>query len=786
MSDVLPVEKRGGGEGASDRPSSQAVGYAPEVEQALQALGFAELPAPLQQKFIELIAEREEALATERDRLHQAGVQAEILRRINRHLIRADTAEELLAVLAGPGLEAGASHAHLLYVDSDRGGTAEWAEVAAAWQRTGASRFAPGTRFHLADFPSTQTLMARPEDVHLVKEVAIDERLDAVTRELLLGADHHTLAIIPLSRPGYWIGFLTLGWDRPHRFSDQEVAIYQALIHRASSAVENRRLLAQTQKALADIQQSERLLHSLIDATPDWIFVKDRHHRFQLVNRSYAEAFQRTPDAFVGKDNLEMGWPEELVRGDPARGIRGIWADDREVMESGQIKLIREDLVKVNGELRVFDTIKIPLHDAAGQVWGLLGFARDMTELKRAEEELRTYRDQLEELVQQRTAQLIASNEQLYVEISERKRVEAALRQSQELLQSVMDHVPQAIFWKDRDLVYLGCNRQFAQDAGVSSDEIIGKTALDMPWAVHADFYHSDDREVMAADTPKLGIEEPLVKAGGDLRWLRTNKIPLHDADGEVVGVLATYEDITERKQMEHYVLRTERLAAMGRLAAALAHEINNPLQGIINSIELVLEFKLDEGRRRQYLWAVRREIERLQELSHRILDFARPPKVEPRPTYVTHIVRHALTLAEKQLQHSHIEVGVELSTDLPPVQASSDQLAQVFLNLIINAIEEMPDGGHLRIAARQVHDQVELTFVDDGPGIPPDQLPMIFEPFYTTKADGSGLGLAISHSILQQYGGSIAVHNASGGGAVFSITLPVCQPDHHRPPAGD
>src|SRR3972149_3101822 len=163
-------------------------------------------------------------------------------------------------------------------------------------------------------------------------------------------------------------------------------------------------------------------------------------------------------------------------------------------------------------------------------------------------------------------------------DITMRKRAEAARRESDERLKVVMDNIPQAIFWKDRNLVYQGCNRQFAEDGGLASpDEIAGKTALDMPWAVHAAFYHSDDRAVMESDTPKLNIEEPLPRADGTQRWLRTNKIPMHDADGKVIGVVTTYEDITERKQMEQYVLHTERLAAMGRLAAARAHGEHNP-----------------------------------------------------------------------------------------------------------------------------------------------------------------------------------------------------------------
>jgi two-component system, cell cycle sensor histidine kinase and response regulator CckA len=357
--------------------------------------------------------------------------------------------------------------------------------------------------------------------------------------------------------------------------------------------------------------------------------------------------------------------------------------------------------------------------------------------------------------------------------ISLRKRAEAARRESDERLQLVMDNIPQAIFWKDQNLIYQGCNRQFAQDGGLSSPEdIVGKTALDMPWAGHAGFYHSDDREVMESDTPKLNIEEPLLRADGTQRWLLTNKIPMHDAEGKVIGVLSTYEDITARKQMEQYVLHTERLAAMGRLAAAMAHEINNPLHSISNGLELVLDFPLDSGEQRQYLQAALREIERLQVLAGRVLDFARPPQLEQRPVSVADIVEHALALSSKQLQHNRIAVDLNLPGDLPLVMASRDHLTQVFLNLIINAIEAMPQGGLLRISASRAADKVELSFADTGSGIAHESLPMIFEPFFTTKEDGTGLGLAVSHTIIQQHMGDIKARNTATG-AVFVLTLP-------------
>jgi signal transduction histidine kinase len=160
--------------------------------------------------------------------------------------------------------------------------------------------------------------------------------------------------------------------------------------------------------------------------------------------------------------------------------------------------------------------------------------------------------------------------------------------------------------------------------------------------------------------------------------------------------------------------------------------------------------------------------------LSERVLDFARPPRIEHRPTLVPPIVQHALDLAANQLQQRRIAVTLDLPADLPPVMASADHLSQVFLNLIINAIEAMPGGGSLDIAARVCEGQMELAFSDTGAGITPEAMSMIFEPFYTTKEDGTGLGLAISHSIIQQHGGSITARNAPGGGATFVVSLPL------------
>jgi PAS domain S-box-containing protein len=249
---------------------------------------------------------------------------------------------------------------------------------------------------------------------------------------------------------------------------------------------------------------------------------------------------------------------------------------------------------------------------------------------------------------------------------------------------------------------------------------------------------------------------------------------PIQDDQGNVAGVVLVFRDVTERRQMEMALIHSERLAAMGHLSAALFHEINNPLQSISGSIELVSKYSLDEKQQAKYLQIAQREIKRLNRFSHQMLSFSRPPTVVRRAVLISDIVRHVLAVAGKQLQHGGIEVSVFLPDDLPPVFASHDQIVQVVLNLIINAIEAMHGGGRLNIEARLVDGLVEVAVADSGPGLSPDVLPKVFQPFYTTKEGGTGLGLSVSHNIIQQHGGTMLAENAPGGGAVFTIVLPL------------
>ena len=235
---------------------------------------------------------------------------------------------------------------------------------------------------------------------------------------------------------------------------------------------------------------------------------------------------------------------------------------------------------------------------------------------------------------------------------------------------------------------------------------------------------------------------------------------------------LESFAEEVERSQNQ--LIQAEKMAAVGRLAASLAHEINNPLQAIQNSLHLALHQGLEEEKRRQFLEMAQQEVARLVQIVRRMLDFYRPSSAM-QPLDVNRPVEDALAIAGKRLQQARIEVVSRLSPNLPPTRGAPNQLTQVFLNIIINAVEAMSEGGTLWVgsAYHAERRQIVVAFRDSGPGIAPEMHEHMFEPFHTSKSTGTGLGLAISYGIIERHGGMIEVESPPGSGTTFIVRLP-------------
>jgi two-component system NtrC family sensor kinase len=272
-------------------------------------------------------------------------------------------------------------------------------------------------------------------------------------------------------------------------------------------------------------------------------------------------------------------------------------------------------------------------------------------------------------------------------------------------------------------------------------------------------------------------VEKRYVRKDGQVRWCELTVSRLKKLKGDEQRLaIAMVADITEKRMSQVALLRAERLAIAGRLGASLAHEINNPLQAVIGSLGLAEEM-LDEGVAvRRYLEIAMEELERAAGIVTQLRDLGRAPKVsEPEPADLNKLVEKVLLLTRKDCENRGIEVAWSPGTDLPAVPLVPERMRQVFLNLILNAIEAMPHGGQLQVSAVPAGDPagVRVAFADTGLGIEPERLTAIFEPFHSTRPEGLGLGLYISKNIVEEHGGHIDVDSQVGEGTTFTVWLP-------------
>jgi signal transduction histidine kinase len=253
------------------------------------------------------------------------------------------------------------------------------------------------------------------------------------------------------------------------------------------------------------------------------------------------------------------------------------------------------------------------------------------------------------------------------------------------------------------------------------------------------------------------------------------------DEIGELAGgfnaMVQSLDDATRELEASHekQIQQAGKLASIGELASGIAHEIRNPLAGIGAAVEVLSEENNLNGQRAEIVGEVRRQITRLNTTLHDLLDFARQREPEIAPCSVGDLIKPMLALVRPDAQKYHITIVEECAGELPPILADSSQVQQALLNVLLNAVQAMPDGGTLTLRTAPVDNTVRIAISDTGVGISPDNLRKIFSPFFTTKHRGTGLGLAITRSIMEKHGGTITVESESGRGTTFTLQFAAC-----------
>ena len=376
-------------------------------------------------------------------------------------------------------------------------------------------------------------------------------------------------------------------------------------------------------------------------------------------------------------------------------------------------------------------------------------------------------------------------------EVADRKRAEEALRETRDYLENLLSHANAPIIVWDPTSKITRFNHAFERLTGYLSEEVAGHPlCLLLPQA-------SRDQSLREIELALNGerwesVEIPILRKDGDVRIVLWNSANIYAKDGKTpLATIAQGQDITDRKRAEKALRKSEqlraeseKLASIGRLAAGVAHEINNPLTGVLTFAHLLREKDNLDEQDRQDLDLVIHETKRAAEIVRSLLDFARERPVVKQPLNVNDVIRQTLRLLGNRKAFQQITVREDFQDDLPAVDGDMNQLQQVLLNLLLNACEAMPNGGTLTISTRSRDGMVLVKLADTGCGIKQAHLEQIFEPFFSTKpiGTGTGLGLSVSYGIIRQHGGDLQVESREGEGSTFTILLPSAE---QRPPDG-
>jgi len=493
------------------------------------------------------------------------------------------------------------------------------------------------------------------------------------------------------------------------------------------------------QKALEhEILHAKNYLENILESTQTVIMVIDADMRIRTVNTACESLCTLRKEEILSASFLDV-FPFA------APSDRAMFERTLQACLEGEVRHVTEYPVRCRGEIRSLNIILSPLR-IHGAITSIILSANDVTEETRLKEKIRQYAQELEALVAERTRELKGEKEKLNA-----------------LVQSIGSGM--AIFDAGRRLVW--ANRVF-KDWLPAGHEGEGLTLDDVFAGKHPD---KDLKDAILADGE--GRSHVLYRDfGRKAGYFQMTLTPLHGTGGEE-QVLLLIQDVTEVRRAEEQMMQSEKLSALARLSAGVAHEIGNPLTSISSYVQILKGMDFDEFTR-EALDTISRHIERITVIVRQMSSFTKARTGEPAREDVCHIIESTLRLVRYDRRMKKVEISTEFPDEVPPVLVNADQLEQVLINLVLNAGDAMPDGGKLRISVVAAGGHVDILCRDTGHGIPAEQLEQIFNPFFTTKESGTGLGLSVSYTIVRSFGGTILVSSRPGEGTTFTVRLPV------------
>lgn len=305
--------------------------------------------------------------------------------------------------------------------------------------------------------------------------------------------------------------------------------------------------------------------------------------------------------------------------------------------------------------------------------------------------------------------------------------------------------------------------------------EILGRSQVEMQERNYRDLWQCPPLErVLTGEQVSVEQEIECVLGDGSQVTLGLTATALHDDTGEGTGVICLFRDLTETKRLQTQLQRADRLATIGQFAAAIAHEIRNPLNTLKGFAQYLHGKVAPETDQRRYTELMVQESERLNRIITELLDFSRPLELELVEVDINQVLSETLFLIQRDADAQGVQVKQLMAPETPPVPVDSEKLKQVFLNLLINALQAMPEGGTLQITSQVLDEWVEARIADSGHGVPAEDIPRLFDPFFSRRKGGTGLGLAVVHRLVEAHNGTIEVESVQDVGTVFVLRFPI------------
>ncbi len=469
------------------------------------------------------------------------------------------------------------------------------------------------------------------------------------------------------------------------------------------------------------IKRSEAKYRTLFEQSMDAVYITTREGRFVDVNQSMLDLFGYT------REEMMRMYVRKIYANPPDRHKFQQEIEQKGFVKDYDIKFRKKDGTEI--DCLVSAVLRLA-ND--GSILGYQGIIHDITKRKRMEEELR-------------------------------------------LRAELLDNVTDSIFVHDIEGNFIYVNERAYKSRGYTKDELMGMNVRELDTPEYASLIEPRITNLM--EKGELTFE-----SAGFCKDKSIIPLEIHsriiDSDGQKL-ILNVGRDVTERKKAEQQLLMTSKLASVGELAAGVAHEINNPLTGVIGFAQLLMEAENVPPEIKEDLQKICEESQRAVRIVQNLLRFARRHKPEKDYVDISDLIEHTLEMESYRLRTSNIALTTNLATDLPLITADHNQLQQVILNIMTNAeqaVARTKRKGKITVTTEKSEDYVRISISDNGPGIEPEHITKIFDPFFTTKevGSGTGLGLSICHGIIAEHGGRIYAESAPGKGATFIIALPV------------